>query len=89
MDDEIIHSWCFHDVECFDSTLSAAIIILDRFGELFEPQIPAISTITGGKFLISFVPDIFGIRIGFNMEISILLVDEPFTMSSLNVLKDF
>ena len=30
MDDEIIHSWCFHDVECFDSTPSAAIIILDK-----------------------------------------------------------
>ena len=30
MDDEIIHSWCLHDVECFDSTPSAAIIILDK-----------------------------------------------------------
>ena len=30
MDDEIIHSWCFHDVECFDSTPSTAIIILDK-----------------------------------------------------------
>ena len=30
MDDEIIHSWCFHDVECFDSTPFAAIIILDE-----------------------------------------------------------
>ena len=30
MDDEIIQSWCFHDVECFDSTPSAAIIILDK-----------------------------------------------------------
>ena len=30
MDDEIIHSWCFHNVEYFDSTPSAAIIILDK-----------------------------------------------------------
>ena len=35
MDDEIIHSWCFHDVECFDSTPSAAIIILDKDLESF------------------------------------------------------
>ena len=35
MDDEIIHSWCFHDVECFDSTPSAAIIILDKDMESF------------------------------------------------------
>ena len=28
MDDEIIYSWCFNAVECFDSTPSAAIIIL-------------------------------------------------------------
>ena len=27
MDDEIIYSWCFNSVECFDSTSSAAIII--------------------------------------------------------------
>ena len=30
MDDEIIHSWCFHNVECFDSTPSVVIIILDK-----------------------------------------------------------
>ena len=35
MDDEIIHSWCFYDVECFDSTPSAAIIILDKDLESF------------------------------------------------------
>ena len=28
MDDEIIYSWCFKVFECFDSTPSAAIIIL-------------------------------------------------------------
>ena len=44
MDDEIIHSWNFHDVECFDSTPSAAIIILDKDLEsFFEPQIPAVN----------------------------------------------
>ena len=36
MDDEIIHSWCFHDVECFYSTPSAAIIILDKDLESFS-----------------------------------------------------
>ena len=36
MDDEIIHSWCFHDVECFDLTPSAAIIILDKDLESFS-----------------------------------------------------
>ena len=36
MDDEIIHSWCFYDVECFDSTPSAAIIILDKDLESFS-----------------------------------------------------
>ena len=36
MDDEIIHSWCFHDVECFDSTPSATIIILDKDLESFS-----------------------------------------------------
>ena len=36
MDDEIIHSWCFHDVECFDSTPSVAIIILDKNLESFS-----------------------------------------------------
>ena len=35
MDDEIIYSWCFHDVECFDSTPSATIIILDKDLESF------------------------------------------------------
>ena len=35
MDDEIIHSWCFHDVECFDLTPSAAIIIFDKDLESF------------------------------------------------------
>ena len=28
MDDEIIYSWCFKFVECFDLTSSAAIIVL-------------------------------------------------------------
>ena len=28
MDDEIIYSLCFNSVECFDSTPSAAIIVL-------------------------------------------------------------
>ena len=36
MDDLIIYSWCFHDVECFDSTPSAAIIILDKDLESFS-----------------------------------------------------
>ena len=36
MDDEIIYSWCFNDVECFDSTPSAAIIILDKYLERFS-----------------------------------------------------
>ena len=36
MDDEIIRSWCFHDVECFDSTPSPAIIILDKDLESFS-----------------------------------------------------
>ena len=36
MDDEIIYSWCFNDVECFDSTPSAAIIILDKYMESFS-----------------------------------------------------
>ena len=36
MDDKIIYSWCFHDVECFDSTPSAAIIILDKDLESFS-----------------------------------------------------
>ena len=36
MDDEIIYSWCFNDVECFDSTPSAAIIILGKYLESFS-----------------------------------------------------
>ena len=36
MDDEIIYYWCFHDVECFDSTPSVAIIILDKDLEGFS-----------------------------------------------------
>ena len=36
MDDEIIYSWCFNDVKCFDSTPSAAIIILDKYLESFS-----------------------------------------------------
>ena len=35
MDDEIIHYWCFLDVECFDSIPSAVIIILDKDLESF------------------------------------------------------
>ena len=42
MDDEIIYSWCFNSIECFDSTPSTAIIFFGRkLGELVEPQIPA------------------------------------------------
>ena len=48
MDDEIIHSWCFHDVECFDSTPSTTIIILDKdlesFSSLISHQILSISS---------------------------------------------
>ena len=36
MDDEIIYSWCFNDVECFDSTPSATTIILDKDLESFS-----------------------------------------------------
>ena len=36
MDDEIIYSWCYNDVECFDSTPSATIIILDKDLESFS-----------------------------------------------------
>ena len=36
MDDEIIYSWCFNNVECFDSTPSAAITILDKDLESFS-----------------------------------------------------
>ena len=38
MDDEIIYSWCFNSVECFDSTSSATIIVLvKKLGELVKP----------------------------------------------------
>ena len=41
MDDDIIYSWCFNSVVCFDSTPSIAIIVLGRkLGELVEPHIP-------------------------------------------------
>ena len=44
MDDEIIYSWCFNVVECFDSTPSAAIIILvdnlERLWSLRSQQDP-------------------------------------------------
>ena len=36
MDDEIIYSWFFNSVECFDSTPSAVIIILDEDLESFS-----------------------------------------------------
>ena len=36
MDDEIIYSWCFNSVECFDSTPSAEIIILVKELESFS-----------------------------------------------------
>ena len=36
MDDEIIYSWCFNSVECFDSTPSAAIIVLVKNLESFS-----------------------------------------------------
>ena len=39
MDVEIIYSWCFNDVECFDSTPSTAIIILDKDLESFSSLI--------------------------------------------------
>ena len=35
MDDEIIYSWCFNSVECFDSTSSFAIIFLVKNLESF------------------------------------------------------
>ena len=36
MDDEIIYSWFFNFVECFDSTLSATIIVLVEELESFS-----------------------------------------------------
>ena len=36
MDDEIIYSWCLNIVECFNSTPSAAIIILNEDLESFS-----------------------------------------------------
>ena len=36
INDEIIYSWCFNSVECFDSTPSAAIIILYEDLESFS-----------------------------------------------------
>ena len=36
MNDEIIYSWCFNSIECFDSTPFAAIIILDEDLESFS-----------------------------------------------------
>ena len=37
MDDDIIYSWCFNSVECFDSTPSDAIIVLvKKLGEIVE-----------------------------------------------------
>ena len=36
IDDEIIYSWGFNSVECFDSTPSAIIIILDEDLESFS-----------------------------------------------------
>ena len=39
MDDDIIYSWCFNDVECFDSTPSAALIILVKVLESFSSLI--------------------------------------------------
>ena len=36
MDNEITYSWCFNCVECFDSTSSAAIIILIKKLESFS-----------------------------------------------------
>ena len=36
MDDEIIYSWCFNSIECFDSTSFAAIIILNEDLESFS-----------------------------------------------------
>ena len=38
IDDEIIYSWCFIFVKCFDSTSSAATdILIKNFEELVEP----------------------------------------------------
>ena len=57
MDDEIIYSWCFHDVECFDSTPSAAIIILDKDLESFSSlRIPARSSSSGSHPAHAFSP---------------------------------
>ena len=36
MDDDIIYSWCFNSVECFDSTSSVAIIVLVENLESFS-----------------------------------------------------
>ena len=41
MDDEIIYYWCFNDVECFDLTPSAAIIILDKDLRAFRALDPS------------------------------------------------
>ena len=41
IDDEIIYSWCFNSVECFDSTPSAAIIILDKDLRSFPASDPS------------------------------------------------
>ena len=40
MDDDIIYSWCFKFVECFDS-IRCNHCFGRKLGELVEPQIPA------------------------------------------------
>ena len=46
MDDKIIYSCYLNFVEYFDSTSSAAIIVLVKiFGELLKPHIPTLSHI--------------------------------------------
>ena len=71
MDDEIIYSWCFNSSECFDSTPSAAIIILDEdlesFLSLKSQQVVVKMVIfiedllrrdSGNKVILKEVPDI-------------------------------
>ena len=59
MDDEIIYSWCFNFVECFDLTSSAAIIVLvknlESLSSLRSQQIVHhVSNIIFSEFLLFF-----------------------------------
>ena len=44
MDDEIIYSWCFNFVECFDSTSSAAIVVLVETWRACQASDPSMYT---------------------------------------------